>query len=148
MRYWKGLFVAAAFDAALLAGPKLFAPEPMPVHKPVTEWFSTTDPTSPSLEELTAIGRQVDSLMAFLQDNPANVDAMLAIARIYMERGWMDDAIGPLARALELDPYWRDLWVALDRALEGAGRDKITDEELMAAAGAFVAMIDMEGHGC
>jgi len=134
MRYWKGLFIAAAFDAAMLAGPKVFAPEPLPVRLAVVE--------------LLDIDRQVDSLIARLQENAGDVDAMLAIARIYMERGWMDEAIGPLARALELDPYRRDLWVALDRALEGAGYDKITDEELMAAARAFAEMIGMEGHGC
>ena len=134
MRYWKGLFIAAVFDAAMLAGPKLFAPEPPPVR--------------PAVVELLDIDQQVDSLIGFLQENPGNVDAMLAMARIYMQRGWMDDAIGPLARELQLDPNRRDLWVALDRALEGAGRDKISDEELMTAARAFAEMISMEGHGC
>jgi hypothetical protein len=136
MRYWKGLFIAAAFDAAMLVGPKVFAPPPEPL------------PVRPAVVELLDIDRQVDSLIARLQGNGADVDAMVAIARIYMERGWMDDAIGPLARALELDPYRRDLWVALDQALEAGNREKITDEELMAAARAFVEMIGMEGHGC
>jgi len=148
MRYWKGLFIAAAFDAAMLVGPTLFAPEPLPAHKPMTEWFKPIEPESPSVDELQALDLRVDSLMALVQENGADVDAMLAIARIYMERGWMDDAIGPLARALQIDPYRRDLWVALDRALEAAGRDKVTDEELTLAARGFVESIEMRGHGC
>ena len=45
-----------------------------------------------------------------------------------------DDAIGCLARAIQLDPYRRDLWVALDRAIARSGRATITDAELTRAA--------------
>ena len=73
---------------------------------------------------------------------------MLAIAQLYTEHGWAGDAIGPLAGALRLDPYRRDLWVALDRALEQSGRAKITDAELVRAAREFALAIEMRGHGC
>lgn len=41
-----------------------------------------------------------------------------------------DAAIGRLARAIQLDPYRRDLWVALDRAIARSGRATIADSEL------------------
>jgi len=41
-----------------------------------------------------------------------------------------DAEIGCLARAIQLDPYRRGLWVALDHAVERSGRAKITDAEL------------------
>jgi len=45
-----------------------------------------------------------------------------------------DEAIGRLARAIQLDPHRRDLWVALDRAIAQSGRATITDAELTRAA--------------
>jgi hypothetical protein len=45
-----------------------------------------------------------------------------------------DAEIGCLARAIQLDPYRRDLWVALDRAIARSGRATITDAELTRAA--------------
>ncbi len=86
--------------------------------------------------------------MQHLQERVDDVDAMLAVARIYTDHGWAGDAIGPLARALQFDPYRRDLWVALDRALKQSGRAKITDAELTRAAREFVQAIEMRGHGC
>lgn len=41
-----------------------------------------------------------------------------------------DAAIGCLADAIQHDPYRRELWVALDRAIARSGRAKITDAEL------------------
>ena len=45
-----------------------------------------------------------------------------------------DAEIGCLARAIQLDPYRRELWVALDRAVARSGRTTITDAELTRAA--------------
>jgi cytochrome c-type biogenesis protein CcmH/NrfG len=137
MRYWKGFLIAVAFDTAVIAGPDFLATEPVRLAK---------DPAP--LVQLQQVDRQVDSLMQHLQEHVADVDAMLALARLYTEHGWPDDAIGPLARALQLDPYRRDLWVALDNALEQSGRARITDAELVRAARAFVDAIEMQGHGC
>jgi cytochrome c-type biogenesis protein CcmH/NrfG len=133
MRYWKGLLIAVAFDTAVIAGPDFLAKEP----------------SSPApLVQLQQVDRQVDSLMQHLQEHVADVGAMLALVRLYTEHGWFDDAIGPLARALQLDPYRRDAWVALDNVLEESGRAKITDAELVRAAREFVDAIEMRGHGC
>jgi hypothetical protein len=79
MRYWIGLLVVAALDAAVVAGPA--SP---PARRP------------------------------------------LACA----EHKTPDAAIGCLARAIQLDPYRRDLWVALDHAIAESGRATITDAEL------------------
>jgi len=46
-----------------------------------------------------------------------------------------DAAIGCLAREIQLDPYRRDLWVALDRAIERA----LTCSEDIASGNATVA---------
>jgi len=134
MRYWTGLLIAVAFDAAVLAGPDYFR--------------TKQQPESLAFAELQQVDRRVDSLMQYLQEHAGDVDAMFAIARIYTEHGWAGDAIGPLARALQLDPYRRDLWVALDRALDKLGKEKITDAELTRAALEFVSAFEMLGHGC
>jgi len=53
---------------------------------------------------------------------------------VCVEQESPDAAIGRLARAIQLDPYRRDLWVALDRAIARSGRAAITDAELTRAA--------------
>lgn len=50
------------------------------------------------------------------------------------EQGTPDAAIGCLADAIQHDPYRRELWVALDRAIARSGRATITDAELTRAA--------------
>jgi len=143
MRYWTGLLIAVAFDAAVLVGPAVLGAKPQPA--PVA---ATVEPESLSFAELQQVDRSVDSLMQHLQEVLGDVDAMLALARIYTEHGWAGDAIGPLARALQLDPYRRDLWVALDHALDKIGMEQITDAELARAALEFVSAFEMLGHGC
>jgi len=129
MRYWTGLLIAVAFDAAVIVGPDFLATEPPPARS-------------------QQIDRRIDSLMLYLQEHARDVVAMLDVARLYTDNGWASDAIGPLARALQLDPHRRDLWVALDRALERSGRAKISDAELTRAALEFVSAMEMRGHSC
>ena len=148
MCYWTGLLIALAFDAAVIAGPDVIGTEPQPAPSQAIQWPASTEPESLSFAELQQVDRRIDSLMLHLQEESQDVDAMLAIARLYTEHGWADDAIGPLARALQLDPYRRDLWVALDRALDKVGREQITDAELTRAAREFVSAFEMLGHGC
>jgi len=148
MRYWTGLLIAVALDAAVIAGPDVIGAKPQPAQSQTIQSPASIDPESLSFAELQQVDRRVDSLMQYLQEHAGDVDAMLAIARIYTEHGWAGDAIGPLARALQLDPYRRDLWVALDRALEKMGREQIADAELARAALEFVSAFEMLGHGC
>ncbi len=83
-----------------------------------------------------------------LQDQPSDVDAMQKLADVYASNGWYEAAIGPLARALQLDPTRRSLWSALDTAIAKSGRLKMTDKELTERAAAFVDAVEMWGHGC
>jgi cytochrome c-type biogenesis protein CcmH/NrfG len=80
---------------------------------------------------------RVESLMQHLRANPDDVDELEHVAALYMANGSYDAAIGPLARALQLDPQRRSLWVALDRTVRKSGRPAITDAELTRLAAAF-----------
>ncbi len=54
--------------------------------------------------------------------------------RVCAEQQTPDAEIGCLADAIQHDPYRRELWVALDRAIARSGRATITDAELTRAA--------------
>jgi cytochrome c-type biogenesis protein CcmH/NrfG len=80
---------------------------------------------------------RVESLTQHLREVPEDVGAMEDLAALYMVNGSYDAAIAPLARALQLDPYRRSLWVALDVAVIKSGRKMITDAELTKKAASF-----------
>ena len=80
---------------------------------------------------------RVEGLTQHLRDNPQDVDEMEHLAALYMANGSYDAALGPLARALQLDPHRRSLWAALDGALRHFGRHRMSDEELVLRAGEF-----------
>lgn len=131
MNYWKGLLIAAVFDVALITGIRFLATEP------------------PSLGELNAIGRQLDSLMGHLQANPEDVAALRTLARLYADHGWWEDAIGPLARARALAPHDAAVVRALDLALKRSGwAGEAGAARLTQWAAEFVEVVNMWGHGC
>jgi hypothetical protein len=156
MSYWRTWFIAFAIDVGLIIGNPslLLGPKPLPpVRAPEPQWVMNPEPgvvmeTSSEDAQLDQAGRLEDSLMLHLQQNSEDVDAMETLVQMYFEHGWYDASIGPLARALQLDPERRSLWVALDRALEQTGMNQITDEELVRRAQAFVESVEMWGHGC
>jgi hypothetical protein len=152
MNYGKGLIIALVFDLAWLMGSPAatMGPDSMPpVQEVVADWPEPPHVKSrPAVADLDRIGRQEDSLMTYLQAHPSDVDAMAKLAHVYAQNEWFDDAIGPLARALQLDPSRRSLWSALDRAVGGAGIAKISDAELTRRAAAFVESVEMWGDGC
>jgi cytochrome c-type biogenesis protein CcmH/NrfG len=80
---------------------------------------------------------RVEGLTQHLRQYPGDVDEMEHLAALYMANGSYEAAIGPLARALQLDPYRRGLWAALDSALRHMGRRRISDEELTIRAAQF-----------
>ena len=80
---------------------------------------------------------RVEALTQHLRSYPKDVDEMEHLAALYIANGAYDAAIGPLARALQLDPRRRTLWVALDEALRQLNRPRISDEELAMRAAAF-----------
>ena len=151
MNYWKGLLIAVVIDAAWIMGnPTPTAPDPVrAMSMDAVEWrIEPVASERPALDQLQAMGRLEDSLMMHLQQHPEDVDAMAELAHIYAENEWHDPAIGPLARALQLDPSRRSLWSALDKAVEKSGMAKITDAELTRRAAQFVEAVEMWGHGC
>src|SRR6185312_15259450 len=147
MNYWKGLMIAVAIDLGwIMGGPAVTGPEPLPPRELVVAW-SDVPLSRPSGEELEP-SRLEDSLMTELQEHPEDVTAMERLAELYMESGGYDAAINPLARALQIDPARRSLWVALDEALEKSGIEKISDKELTIRAQKFVEAVEMHGDGC
>ncbi|HJS43994.1 MAG TPA: hypothetical protein VJ755_11025 [Gemmatimonadales bacterium] len=153
MSYWKGLLVAIAFDFAwimvspsLVAGPEPVAHAPHAVTNLDARVFAMT--TTPEDAQLDRAGRLEDSLMVYLQSHEEDVAAMVNLARMYVEHGWYEAAINPLARALELDPSRRAGWSLLDRALKQAGKAQITDAELTKRARQFEEAVRYWGHGC
>jgi predicted Zn-dependent protease len=155
MSYWKGLGVAVAIDLVWIMGCPFLATGPeVPAYTPEPSWVMNANvgavyvDKSRDVEQLQALGRVQDSLMMYLQEHPEDVDAMQTLADVYADNEWWDDAIDPLARALQLDPSRRSLWSALDRAVEKSGKAKITDAELTRRAAAFVEAVEMWGHGC
>jgi cytochrome c-type biogenesis protein CcmH/NrfG len=149
MSYLKGLMIAAAIDLVwIMACPiTTTGPEPLPPVEIVAAWPAEARVESEDVD-FTALGELEDSLMLRLREHPNDVDALQQVAEFYAEHGWYESAIGPLARALQLDPSRRSLWVALDSAVEGSGRAKITDEELTRRAAQFKEAVSMWGHGC
>lgn len=158
MSYWKGLMIAAAIDLVWIMGSPTLAPDAAKTHEYTEEvtWPLNPDnvgvvyvdkPTY-SVAEIDQVSQVIDSLMMHLEEHPEDVDAIQKVAELYADKGWWDAAIGPLARAIELDPERWSLWSALDRAVENAGMAMITDAELLERARAFVEAVRMWGHGC
>lgn len=160
MSYWKGLGVAAAIDLAwIMACPTpATGPEPPAYSREATWVMNPGHPAAyveapaeqhiPADVDFSALGELEDSLVMHLQEHPDDVDVMQQIARVYADHGWYESAIGPLARALQLDASRRGLWSALDEAVEKSGMAKITDAELIRRAARFVEAVEMWGHGC
>lgn len=160
MNYWKGLGVAVAIDLVWIMGSPVLAPNAPPkLHQYKEEItgplnadnvgvVSIAYPHADEVDELQELSQVLDSLMMHLEQHPEDVDAIEKVASIYTDHGWWKEAIGPLARAIQLDPERWSLWSALDRAIEHAGMAKITDAELTVRAQNFVEAVEMWGHGC
>jgi len=146
MSYWKGLMLAAAIDLVWIMGCPLLVTEPEP--PALVEPAAVQEQDSLTVAALTELSRLEDSLMMHLGEHPEDIDAMQKLARVYSDNGWHERAIGPLARAIQIDRWRRSLWVALDRAIEKSGHAKMADAELIRRANEFVEIVNMWGHGC
>src|SRR6266516_6779963 len=118
---WKAVTVALGLALGWIVGNPAVALGPAP---------------DPQAEVQVNIAR-VEGLTQHLRNNPRDVDEMEHLAALYMANGSYDAALGPLARALQLDPHRRSLWVTLDRAVRLSGRGTITDAELTKLAARF-----------
>src|SRR2546426_1106735 len=117
-------------------------------HRPNSVSFAPARPLdSLSLAGLEALARAEDSLVLAVQEDSANVDAMTELAHLYMLHGSFDHAVGPLARALEVQPGRDDLWYELLLALKLSKLDE-QHVDLAQLAREFAEMAAMAGHGC
>ena len=121
MTNWKAVTVSLGLALGWIVGNPAVALGPAP---------------DPQAEVQVNVAR-VEGLTEHLRNNPRDVDEMEHLAALYMANGCYDTALGPLARALQLDPRRRSLWVALDNAVRHLGRGRISDEELVLRAGEF-----------
>jgi hypothetical protein len=94
---------------------------------------------------LAVVDSLIDLYMLGLREHPLDVRAMADLAFLYMRHGWFDRAIGPLARAREVDPLSEPLRRYLELALARAGLVTI---DLDQAAREFAMMAEMWGDGC
>ena len=126
MTNWKAVIIALGLAMGWVMGNPAVALGPAP---------------DPLAEAQMKVAR-VDGLTQHLRNCPQDVDEMEHLAALYMANGSYDAAMGPLARALQLDPHRRSLWVALDGALKHLGRQRISDEELTLRAVEFRNALD------
>jgi cytochrome c-type biogenesis protein CcmH/NrfG len=126
MTNWKAVTVALGLALGWIVGNPAVALGPAP---------------DPQAEVQVNVAR-VEGLTEHLRNNPWDVDEMEHLAALYLANGCYDTALGPLARALQLDPTRRSLWVALDRAVERSGAVRITDAELTRRAASFVQALE------
>ncbi len=124
MNNWKTLMTAVALTLGWIMADPAMATGPAPEGDRQVEM------------QLMVVAR-VDSLLAQLRRQPDDVNAMEQLAGAYIANESYDAAIGPLARALQLEPGRRSLWTALDKAVRKSGRGMITDAELTNRAVAF-----------
>ena len=159
MGYWKGLMIAVGIDLVWIMGSPVLAPDSPPkLHQYKEEITGPLNadnvgvvyvgqPTG-EVDRLIEVADVLDSLMMHLQAEPEDVNAIEKVADLYANNGWWEDAIAPLARAIQLDPERWSLWTALDRAVGKAGMATITDAELTVRAAEFVEAVKMWGEGC
>lgn len=151
MRYLPAALVAVHVVLLGLAYDKVVGSDwPVPTPPPVAAPRLAPPPApleSRSLKDLEVLAQIEDSLVRAIQDSAENQDAMVELAHLYMREGSFDSAVGPLARALEVDPNRDDLWYELLLAMKLAGwdREQVNLEE---KAREFAEMAAMAGHGC
>ena len=139
-----------AFAYNRLLAPKRTAPRPPSTAAAVVAKVVAVRPKALdalSLAELETLARAEDSLLLAVQEDSADVDAMAELAHLYMRHGSFEQSIGPLARAIQVDPKRDDLWYELLLALKLSGLDE-RPVDLTARALEFAELARMAGHGC
>jgi cytochrome c-type biogenesis protein CcmH/NrfG len=145
MRFLPAALIAVHVVLLGLAYDRLVAAKPASAPSP------TLPPPAPlesrSLKDLEALAEIEDSLVRAIQNDSADVGAMVDLAHLYMREGSFEHAVGPLARAMEVDPDRDDLSYELLLAMNLAGMDR-EQVDLAAMAREFAEMTAMAGHGC
>ena len=125
------------------ARPAMAVQRPVVVPKPELQPGALT--VTAQLAELNAIDSLATTYIMVVQNDPVDVRAMTDLAFLYMKQGWFDRAIGPLARAREIDATSEPLRRYLELAIARSGMGYV---DLFQAAREFEEMVLIEGHGC
>jgi cytochrome c-type biogenesis protein CcmH/NrfG len=150
MRFLPVALVAVHLALLGLAYDKLVAGKPGPAPSIASPSRVAPPPArleSRSLKDLEALAEIEDSLVRAIQNDSTDEGAMVELAHLYMREGSFEHAVGPLARAMEVDPDRDDLWYELLLAMNLAGIDR-EQVDLAAMAREFAEMTAMAGHGC
>ena len=130
-----------AFACHEITAPKRTAPSA------VARATSATPLDAMSLAELEVLAQMEDSLIGAIQDDAGDLAAMAELAHLYMLHGAYGEAVGPLARALEIAPERNDLRSELRLALR-LGRLDEQQVDLGDKVRQFLDLVSMAGHGC
>ncbi len=146
MRNLPAVLIAAhaaviAFACHEITAPKRTAPSAV---APAT---SATPLDTMSLAELEVLAQLEDSLIGAIQDDAGDVAALAELAHLYMLHGAYDEAVGPLARALEIAPERDDLRSELRLAFRLGKLDE-QQVDLAEKVRQFLDLVSMTGHGC
>lgn len=139
--------VAAFTYRDLLLGRNRTAQRPAPLSSPPVP-FSANAARGDlvlTLRELAIADSQINHHMMLIQESPEQAPQMVELAFFYMKHGWYDRAIGPLARAREIDGQDETIGRYLELAVARSGKGYV---DLNQAAREFVAMMEEWGHGC
>jgi len=146
MRNLPAVLIAAhaaviAFACHEITAPKRTAPSAV---APAT---SATPLDAMSLAELEVLAQLEDSLIGAIRDDAGDVAALAELAHLYMLHGAYDEAVGPLARALEIAPERDDLRSELRLAFRLGKLDE-QQVDLAEKVRQFLDLVSMTGHGC
>jgi len=146
MRNLPAVLIAAHAALIAFACHEITAPK-RTVPSPVARATSETPLDAMSLAELEVLAQMEDSLIGAVQDDTGHVAAMAELAHLYMLHGAYDEAVGPLARALEIAPERDDLRSELRLAFQLGKLDE-RQVDLAEKARQFLDLVRMTGHGC
>ena len=146
MRNLPAVLIAAHAALIAFACHEITAPK-RTVPSPVARATSETSLDAMSLAELEVLAQMEDSLIGAVQDDTGDVAAMAELAHLYMLHGAYDEAVGPLARALEIAPERDDLRSELRLAFQLGKLDE-RQVDLAEKARQFLDLVRMTGHGC
>ena len=136
-------------DLILSQIPRAAARPAFAVQRPVVVPKPEAQPEPVAVTAQLAELNTIDSLATIhilaVQDDPLDVRSMTDLAFLYMRKGWFDRAVGPLARAREIDPTSEPLRRYLELAIAHSG---LGDVDLDLQARSFEEMVQMWGEGC
>lgn len=93
----------------------------------------------------TLAWNRADSLMLAIRERPTDLSLLQSLAQLYLDMGWDEQALPPIARGLELAPGSAVFGELLERVKQRLGLDPVDLEGLAAQ---FRDTVEMWGAGC